>query len=60
LIEYERFASLNAFGDYTDMMIKSMADKNEKCAPANTCVFFWYPAHLVCESSLILGLQAAS
>jgi hypothetical protein len=36
LIEYEHFASLDAFGDYTDTMIKSMADKNEKRTPATT------------------------
>jgi hypothetical protein len=40
LIEYERFASLDAFGDYTDTMIESMADKNEKRTPANTRVRF--------------------
>jgi hypothetical protein len=40
LLEYERFASLDAFGDYTDTMIESMADKNEKRTPANTRVRF--------------------
>jgi hypothetical protein len=40
LIEYERFASLDAFGDYTDTMIESMADKNEKRTPATTRVRF--------------------
>jgi hypothetical protein len=40
LVEYEHFALLNAFGDYTDTMIESMADKNEKRTPANICVRF--------------------
>jgi hypothetical protein len=40
LIEYERFASLDAFGDYTDTMIESMADKNEKRTPAAIRVRF--------------------
>jgi hypothetical protein len=40
LLEYERFASLDAFGDYTDTMIESMAGKNEKSTPANTRVCF--------------------
>jgi hypothetical protein len=40
LIEYERFALLEAFGDYTDTMIESMVDKNEKRTPANTRVRF--------------------
>jgi hypothetical protein len=40
LIEYERFASLNAFSDYTDMMSESMANKNEKRTPAAICVHF--------------------
>jgi hypothetical protein len=40
LSEYERFALLDAFGDYTDTMIESMADKNEKRTPANTRVCF--------------------
>jgi hypothetical protein len=39
-IEYERFELLEAFGDYTDTMIKSMADKNEKRTPAATRVRF--------------------
>jgi hypothetical protein len=40
LIEYERFASLNAFGDYTNTMIESMANKNKKRTPAATRVHF--------------------
>jgi hypothetical protein len=40
LIDYERFESLEAFGDYTDTMIESMADKNEKRTPAGTRVRF--------------------
>jgi hypothetical protein len=40
LINYERFASLDAFGDYTDTMIESMADKNEKRSPAANRVLF--------------------
>jgi hypothetical protein len=34
LVEFERFPSLDAFGDYTNSMIESMADKNEKRTPA--------------------------
>jgi hypothetical protein len=40
LMEYERFASLNAFSDYTDTMIESMADKNKKHTPMATCICF--------------------
>jgi hypothetical protein len=40
LIEYERFTLLNAFGDYTDTMIESMADKNEKHSPVATRIHF--------------------
>jgi hypothetical protein len=40
LIEYEHFVSLDAFGDYTDMIIESMADKNKKRTPAALRVCF--------------------
>jgi hypothetical protein len=40
LVEYERFPSLDAFGDYTDTMIESMAGRNEKRTPAASRVRF--------------------
>jgi hypothetical protein len=39
LIDHERFASLDAFGDYTDSMIESMATQNEKRATAQRVRF---------------------
>jgi hypothetical protein len=40
LVEYERFPSLDAFGDYTDSMIESMAGRNEKRTPAASRIRF--------------------
>jgi hypothetical protein len=39
-LEYEHFPSLDAFGDYTDLMIESMAERNEKRTPAALRVCF--------------------
>jgi hypothetical protein len=40
LVEYERFPSLDAFGDYTDSMIENMASRNEKRTPAASRIRF--------------------
>jgi hypothetical protein len=55
LIEYERFALLDAFGDYTVTMIESMADKNKEAYPCQYPSSFWYPTCALCESCVVLG-----
>jgi hypothetical protein len=61
LIDYERFESLEAFGDYTDMMIESMADKNEKRTPAGSRVRLGIQHVLYVKAAgVVLGAQTAS
>jgi hypothetical protein len=55
LMEYEHFASLNAFGDYTNTIIESMAYKNEKRTPAVTCICFGIQ-HVLYVTSFVLRI----